>query len=185
VIRQAISCDICGAEKRQTNHWFVAYEQAGELRVSGWTSRRRLHTGTKHLCGQTCLHKLVDDFIAKSMASHPRAAGEEIETNAASTPADTSLTSLPFLDEPESSARLISPSAQNLPSESRQKPELIALPPDPNSEPRALSSRQTARYASRAWRAEAWQREREREQRAKNDHPDIAGRRRSDAQAGL
>ncbi len=36
VIRQAISCDICATEKKQTNHWFVAYEQGGELRVSGW-----------------------------------------------------------------------------------------------------------------------------------------------------
>jgi len=53
VIRQAISCDICGAEKRQ--HWFVASEQAGELRVSGWNSRIHLRAGTKHFCGQTCL----------------------------------------------------------------------------------------------------------------------------------
>jgi len=29
VIRQAISCDICGTEKKQTNHWFVAYDQEG------------------------------------------------------------------------------------------------------------------------------------------------------------
>jgi len=54
VIRQAISCDICGAEKRQTNHWFVASEQAGELRVSGWNSRIHLRAGTTHFCGQTC-----------------------------------------------------------------------------------------------------------------------------------
>ena len=38
MIRQAISCDICGAEKRQTNHWFVAYAHGGELRVTGWTA---------------------------------------------------------------------------------------------------------------------------------------------------
>ena len=64
MIRQAISCDICGAEKKQTNHWFVAYTHAGELRVSGWGVQGRVRAGSKHLCGQTCLHKLVDEFIA-------------------------------------------------------------------------------------------------------------------------
>ena len=71
VIRQAISCDICGTEKKQTNHWFVAYDQSGELRVSGWNSRNRLRPGSKHLCGQTCLHKLVDEFMARALAIRP------------------------------------------------------------------------------------------------------------------
>ena len=80
VIRQAISCDICGTEKKQTNHWFVAYEQGGELRVSGWNSRNRLRPGSKHLCGQTCLHKLVDDFMARIIARRqpPQAASDEV-----------------------------------------------------------------------------------------------------------
>src|SRR5579859_667108 len=69
MIRQAISCDICGAEKRQTNHWFVAYAHGGELRVTGWTANKRMRAGSKHLCGQTCLHKLVDEFIARTMAN--------------------------------------------------------------------------------------------------------------------
>lgn len=69
MIRQAISCDICGSEKRQTNHWFVAFEQGGELRLGGWTSRNRAKPGSKHLCGQTCVHKLVDEFMAKTVAS--------------------------------------------------------------------------------------------------------------------
>lgn len=77
LIRQAISCDICGAEKRQTNHWFVAYEQSRELRVSGWTSRRRTRPGSMRLCGQTGLPKLVDDFMAGSIAVRPAIADAE------------------------------------------------------------------------------------------------------------
>ena len=65
MIRQAISCDICGTEKRQANHWFVAYEQSGELRISGWNSPYLSCAGTKHLCGETCLHKLISKFLAK------------------------------------------------------------------------------------------------------------------------
>ncbi len=78
MIRQAISCDVCASEKRQTNHWFVAYEQGGELRLSGWQSRNRLRPGTKHLCGQTCLHKLVDEFMAKAIASRPQACATSV-----------------------------------------------------------------------------------------------------------
>ncbi len=119
MIRQAISCDICATEKRQTNHWFVAYEQAGELRVSGWNSRYRLRQGAKHLCGQTCLHKLVDEFMAKSIASRSRRPLEEPE--AESTPAtDTSLTSSAAYSaasiEVESSARLITTPAPAKPA---------------------------------------------------------------------
>jgi hypothetical protein len=41
-----------GAEKKQTNHWFVTSEQEGELRARGWNSRMRLGAGSKHLYGQ-------------------------------------------------------------------------------------------------------------------------------------
>ncbi len=74
---QAITCDICGSEKKQTNHWFVAYEQGGELRVSGWNSRNQLRAASKHLCGQTCLHKLVDDFMARTLSVRPQLAGSD------------------------------------------------------------------------------------------------------------
>jgi hypothetical protein len=90
MIRQAISCDICGSEKRQTNYWFVVYNQDGELRVSEWSSRHRLGPGSMHLCGQTCLHKLVDDFTDRILAARVQSGidGEsEAETEAAVTDA--------------------------------------------------------------------------------------------------
>lgn len=77
MIRLAISCDICGAEKKQTNHWFVAYEHAGELRIGGWKSRYCKRPGSRHLCGQTCLHKLVDEFMAQAIAEDREMAAAE------------------------------------------------------------------------------------------------------------
>jgi hypothetical protein len=171
VIRQAISCDICGTDKQQTNHWFVAYDQHGELRISDWNSQIRLRPGAKHLCGQICLHKLVDEFMAKAIAVRLPAAekmlGQEKLARVAAKPAaaariDASLTSvashsLPprpvavpsesfvedFADEYESSARLIKPETEG-----------------------AADSAPTApAFNSRTWRAEAWKRERERQQR--------------------
>jgi hypothetical protein len=208
VIRQAISCDICGTEKRQTNHWFVAYEQAGELRIGGWTSRQRLRSGAKHLCGQTCLHKLVDEYMAQCINPRPQRAAEPLEAEP-SLVGDTSLTSaaaypgpvLPrkqvrreaaltpserepglaaLTEEPESSARLLAPPAP-IPTRSAfpPQPDIVTMPLRPK--PEELSAPVEPRYSSQSWRAEAWERERERELRAVENRPDIAARRRSRA----
>jgi hypothetical protein len=172
VIRQAISCDICGRDKQQTNHWFVAYEHGTELRIGGWSSQARLRTSSKHLCGQTCLHKLVDDFMARTLAMRGAASvaekdDEEMELPLAAqslTPVltDASLTSATahpapariatpvpatYVDGYDSSARVLKP---------------IAL--TPSKEPEAPITQPS--FNTRAWRAEAWKREQEREQRS-------------------
>ena len=246
MIRHAISCDICGMEMKQTNHWFVAYDQGGELRVSGWSSRNRLRPGAKHLCGQTCLHKLVDDFMAKTLAVRgPSTAQNDADTNpqeqmarpgacaaaaietratdikesdtwvansktassrVASTrtantkttsdrATDTNLTSdvaYEGYDEFEASARLI-PTPE--PAASAQAPlrmpmDLTAAPARLRAEKVAVRSEESKlppvavvgeplRYASRNWRAAAWEREREREMNAAEHRPGTSARRRS------
>ena len=181
VIRQAISCDICGTEKKQTNHWFVAYDQGGELRVSGWNSRNRLRPGSKHLCGQTCLHKLVDDFMAKALAVRPQPdAAEETEVAVPAVGTDASLTSDAAYKKAESSMRLPTPTpvVANRPI-LRAQPELVAMPGRPQVAESSLAPDEPPRFASRNWRAEAWERERERELRAVEPRPDRAARRSS------
>ena len=195
MIRQAISCDICAAEKRQTNHWFVAYEQAGELRVSGWTSRHKLRPDSKHLCGQTCLHKLVDEFMAKSIAVRAQRRGEAVEAEAepvvlaetsraiaAEARAAAAEAATEAAEEVESSARLITTPAPVPPKPVyRPLPEIVTMPSRPLSQDFPQLPADTLRYASRRWHAEAWERERERELRATENHPDIAARRRTSA----
>jgi hypothetical protein len=185
VIRQAISCDICGTEKKQTNHWFVAYDQGGELRVSGWNSRNRLRPGSKHLCGQTCLHKLVDDFMAKALTvKAPKAAAiesdDEIMEQAVAS--DTSLTSDAAYPEVESSARLIStpvqPAVAPVRPPLRMPMELVPSAPRPRIEEAQAPVDESPHYASRNWRAAAWERERERELRTVERRPGLAARRR-------
>ena len=203
MIRQAISCDICGTEKKQTNHWFVAYDQGGELRVSGWNTRNRLRPGSKHLCGQTCLHKLVDEFMAKALTARaPRAAeseaGEKVMERAAS--ADTSLTSDAAYEEFESSARLIAtpepvkPERHAVPHTPcpaapaalahpplRMPLELVAAPAAKARDGEEVAVNEPPRYASRNWHAAAWERERERERemRAGERLPGMAALRRN------
>jgi hypothetical protein len=218
VIRQAISCDICGSEKRQTNHWFVAYDQGGELRVAGWSSRNRLRPGSKHLCGQTCLHKLVDEFMAKALSGRVQAAADEFEIaertvdrgttrSAASAPArddaiEGYVAAGPLVDDGESSARLIKPVSPAAPAAlrpwpSRAHPELVLSPartqpspepplpgshPDSPSDPLggpAAAADAAPRFTSRQWRAEAWNRERNRELRNGKADSGITIRRRA------
>ena len=184
VIRQAISCDICGTEKKQTNHWFVAYDQGEELRVSGWSSRNRLRSGSKHLCGQTCLHKLVDDFLARTLTSRMHRSAQNEEEDEMVGPAvktDTSLTSVAASKEAETIAQLISPPALVSPAKPplRMQMELVALPVKARAEEAAVAVNEPPRYASRNWRAAAWERERERERelRAVERHPGMSARR--------
>ncbi|MDR3724216.1 MAG: hypothetical protein P4K83_06975 [Terracidiphilus sp.] len=169
MIRQAISCDICGTEKKQTNHWFVAYEQTGELRVSGWNSRNRTRPGSKHLCGQTCLHKLVDDFMARTIVKgqgHVAVGAAETVAAEAGTrpvPTDTSLTVQESFEEIESSARLITPPEPATPSH-RPAASLVQMPGRHVTDD--LLELEDSSRSSRDWRSEAWEREREREMRA-------------------
>ena len=168
MIRQAISCDICGAEKRQTNHWFVAYTQGGELRVSGWNANRRLRAGSKHLCGQTCLNKLVDEFIAETMGSRAPVAPGAAQREEPLAATDASLTSpttyagaaLP-IPAPNPAARSLQvvPAAVIAISPSRALDEPVAAVAAPSLD-------DSPGYGSRRWRAEAWERERERERRS-------------------
>jgi hypothetical protein len=151
VIRQAISCDICGTEMLNANHWFVAYDRGPELRIGSWSAHNRVKSSARHLCGHKCLHKLVDDFMARMLSARaPTSVQVETKTilDRATPPTDTSLTwttphkvqALPVIGSHvegfESSAQLIKPTGP------------IA--------PRAVSGSATLR-------AEAWKRERQRQ----------------------
>jgi len=69
MIRQAINCDMCGAEKQAvTSHWFVAYEHGGELKLRGWESPKQSRKDVKHLCGQKCVQRLTANFTAAVMS---------------------------------------------------------------------------------------------------------------------
>jgi hypothetical protein len=213
VIRQAISCDICGAEKKQTNHWFVAHENGGEMRVSGWNSRNRMRLGSKHLCGQTCLHKLVDDFMARDVAARmQRGIPDDVDLDEQVASTDASLTSDAAYLVRESPVRLPTPVAATLPKHaaaaassplgisaaSAPSPvpghapspapshlpringaELVAMPAKSRLDAVATQIDEPPGFRSRNLRAEAWDRERERELRSSGQRSDIAPRRRS------
>ncbi len=157
MIRKAISCDICGTEMLNPNHWFVAYDHGPELRISAWSGHNRLRAAARHLCGQKCLHKLVDGFMAKALSVSIPTAGENRSTLIAeSRRTDANLTStgafpmqpLPVIGsnvkDIDSSARLLTPASFN--------PEKASVLPH-------------------RLHAEAWKRERERQRLAEQTSP--------------
>ena len=58
-----VKCSICGAEKGETNHWWIAFVVfQTQLRIDAFgkdPSREREETTLK-LCGTNCLHKAVE-----------------------------------------------------------------------------------------------------------------------------
>jgi hypothetical protein len=196
VIRQAISCDVCGRDKQQTNHWFVVYDQGAELRVSGWNAQARTSTKAKHLCGQTCLHKLVDDFMARTIAMRGGASKDEtpaleetptaqpvVHTDASFTsraahPVLSIAPSTPSGDIYDSSARLIGSAGERSAVQrdpvQRDPGQLDPVQPNPmqrHQETGQGSPADRPTYNPRAWHAEAWKREKEREKRSAHNPP--------------
>lgn len=57
MIRYTVICDICGAEKREVNHWWVGWKSENERIIIAPSEK-----GDKrcvHLCGSACVHKWV------------------------------------------------------------------------------------------------------------------------------
>ena len=163
MIRQTISCDMCKSEKKHSNHWFVAFEQGAELRLAGWNSRYRTRPGARHLCGQACVYRLMDDFMARLIAMKPQAESEKPIPARVRIGSDTSLTSNAAYLDVESSARLI------------QSAELVTMPAKAEEPAGPALVDEAPRYGSRNWRAEVWERELEREQEIE-EKPDLLAR---------
>lgn len=188
MIRLTISCDICRAEKKETNRWFVVCEQNGELRVGGWNARFRNKATTRHLCGQTCLYKFLDEFMAQMIADGR--AAESAEQAAEVKPvvtapriAATAIAATEMVAQRATDASLISSSAYEYEDEFGSSARLIPTP-EPVSDAPLRIVPQTARveaepspvvlkddspkFQSHQWRAAAWERERARGMRAES-----------------
>jgi hypothetical protein len=59
VIVATVRCEICGAERREANHWRLARINSGGLH---FPLKRR--DGDKDVCGQACAHILLDRWLA-------------------------------------------------------------------------------------------------------------------------
>ena len=67
------NCDICGAQRKEANHWFVAFNAIKEISFGTWAQADcdgLLHDeGAIYLCGQACAHKQLDQFLQSTSES--------------------------------------------------------------------------------------------------------------------
>jgi hypothetical protein len=68
--KQVYVCDVCGAERKEANHWFLAESSPVSTSINflEWDYSDGIHrdiSGVKHICGQVCAHKLLDEFLSK------------------------------------------------------------------------------------------------------------------------
>lgn len=58
-----IKCDYCGAEKKETNHWFIVYQELSRLIIE--TSEWDTDINKKKLdaCGHQCVQTAVEEFL--------------------------------------------------------------------------------------------------------------------------
>lgn len=62
---EQINCDICGKKKGDVNHWWLMSKTLTEFRIHRWNEKtvKRLVRFGKHLCGQECVIKAVNEYL--------------------------------------------------------------------------------------------------------------------------
>jgi hypothetical protein len=151
VIRQTISCDICGTEMLNANNWFVAYDCGPELRIGAWNPRKRTRASARHLCGHKCLHKLVDDFMARTLSARASIeSGDSSRKRFSQTTAHAGANLTCVANRTSSALPITGPGEGDIESSAR-----LILPIEQGI-PRAVPDPSTVR-------AEAWKRERQRQ----------------------
>jgi hypothetical protein len=61
----AFICDECKVTKGVSNHWWLAWiDSSGGLHASFWDQAIAAESDKRHLCGQECVHKAVDRWMA-------------------------------------------------------------------------------------------------------------------------
>lgn len=70
----AYNCDVCGVHKKEVNHWLVSVEHLQRIwfypwEAAEWEGALYGDSATvKHLCGQACCQRVLDDFLSRQRA---------------------------------------------------------------------------------------------------------------------
>ena len=64
---EVFTCDVCGQQKQETNHWFMLFEHLDKLVITTWvTSDPTAHkkaANVKHVCGEGCAQKALSKWM--------------------------------------------------------------------------------------------------------------------------
>lgn len=57
-------CDVCGREKQQTNHWWIAYTSGEGFHIDKWRDGLADNDECQTLCGQECVIQAVNKYLS-------------------------------------------------------------------------------------------------------------------------
>lgn len=60
--KKTYTCDVCGAERHEANHWFGIGQAGDILHISPFITGR---SACWHVCGEACVMKKVSEFLDK------------------------------------------------------------------------------------------------------------------------
>lgn len=62
---QVVRCDVCGAEKKLVNRWWIVQFNAGGSYCSifAWSDSIASEPASAHLCGEKCVLQKVSEFM--------------------------------------------------------------------------------------------------------------------------
>lgn len=73
--KDTFTCDVCGVERKDANHWFVlsfrndGHVEGVEVGISVliyyWTDKTAKLPNVRHACGQQCVLKHINEFLSK------------------------------------------------------------------------------------------------------------------------
>ncbi len=71
MLKATYICDICGAKRKEANHWFSARLGYARGTPSSVTFQRWEDSDEhdSHLCGQECVHKMLDKWMSEPTSS--------------------------------------------------------------------------------------------------------------------
>lgn len=64
---EIFTCDICGAVRKEANHWFTAQRELVAkqtwLTLWPWPTGHKAEGNISHLCGESCVLKFVQQYM--------------------------------------------------------------------------------------------------------------------------
>jgi hypothetical protein len=135
MLQQTVSCDICGLVRRHPSNWFVVYDLDGELRIREWNPADTLYAEARHVCGQNCLFKLIEEFLieqtkaagaAKAAARKQAQRGNAMHTDASQDSNSVHIAPVVDIQEYEASTGFVTPPEAPAPTPPIHKPRHAA-----------------------------------------------------------
>jgi hypothetical protein len=66
---EAVRCDVCDILKREVNRWWKVKQMSDHIRV--YKAEEQADQPRKDVCGQSCLHRLVDRWMETGSLEKP------------------------------------------------------------------------------------------------------------------